>query len=379
MRVIENFTPAFIDKIQEVIYKYLWNNKRAKIRSEVLHLPKEHGGLRLMDFRQKHDSLKIWINTIEESAFLENIANSALLPKMKQKTWHCNIPSKQVNKIIPNESVWREVLRSWSKYNFLRPVTLDEITNQIIWYNSMIEYEWQESLCVRAWEADLVQIEDMINNKGDFLSYEELIAKYGRIMTWLDYKGLLYAIPNLWKEKIRRSNKSFQAGSFEPSNYYKLVEEHKLSHIVYSAMIKNENLLEDKRIKWQVKLEQEIDIKEFLRTFKNLYKVTIATKYRDFQFRLIHRIIPTAVSLHCWGILDSNSCRLCNQHIETIEHLFWGCPRVQDFWRGVIVYLQEQNVITNFDLSCKNVLFNLVHPKPGSIINFIFLIGKQFI
>uniref|UniRef100_A0A5B6YSU5 Reverse transcriptase zinc-binding domain-containing protein n=1 Tax=Davidia involucrata TaxID=16924 RepID=A0A5B6YSU5_DAVIN len=36
--------------------------------------------------------------------------------------------------------------------------------------------------------------------------------------------------------------------------------------------------------------------------------------------------LSTRDKLHQWGIADSSLCLLCNNHEETIDHLFFECP-----------------------------------------------------
>ena len=53
MMVLPKMPKSIIKNIENIIRNYLWNGGKAKIAYNILQLPKEEGGLNLVDFRQK--------------------------------------------------------------------------------------------------------------------------------------------------------------------------------------------------------------------------------------------------------------------------------------------------------------------------------------
>ena len=51
----------------------------------------------------------------------------------------------------------------------------------------------------------------------------------------------------------------------------------------------------------------------------------------NFQFKLLHRIIPTNSCLHEIKLKNANLCAFCKINDETIEHQFFDCPVKQSF------------------------------------------------
>ena len=65
---------------------------------------------------------------------------------------------------------------------------------------------------------------------------------------------------------------------------------------------------------------------------------TLLSKYREFQFMLLHGIIYTKEQLLRFGFVENNLCLFCNQEIETYKHLFLSCQKVNDIWKEMIEY-----------------------------------------
>ena len=52
-----------------------------------------------------------------------------------------------------------------------------------------------------------------------------------------------------------------------------------------------------------------------------------------FQYKIIHNILPTQMSLHRDGISDSDLCPFCKSEKQTLNHLFVNCTKATSFWK----------------------------------------------
>ena len=78
------------------------------------------------------------------------------------------------------------------------------------------------------------------------------------------------------------------------------------------------------------------------------------------------------------GINSNDNCIFCNNEIETLEHLFWRCQKVQNFW---IAIKDEMELSTGFRLDLSEMLV-LLGSKDGSnceLVNTIVNICKRHI
>ena len=71
-------------------------------------------------------------------------------------------------------------------------------------------------------------------------------------------------------------------------------------------------------------------------------------KLKEFNFKLLHGILPCNYNLKNWKIKDNNDCDVCGQ-VQTIEHLLYECDYVKPLW-GLV----EQ--ICDVDINFKKIL-----------------------
>ena len=70
-------------------------------------------------------------------------------------------------------------------------------------------------------------------------------------------------------------------------------------------------------------------------------RCTKSTKLIEFQFKLLHRRIPTNDFLLKIGRKENDNCTFCNNSSETLIHLFWSCHVTSSFWKSVTDWLQN--------------------------------------
>lgn len=162
----------------------------------------------------------------------------------------------------------------------------------------------------------------------------------------------------------------------------KLAGCHKISNLVYSKLIEDDTLLEPKRIKWERHLNVNISSEEFKKHFSNVHCVTVATKYRDFQFRLLHNAIITNKILCLWGKKTNDLCTFCKNATEDMLHLFCYCSKVVVIWDALKQYISSTASIVVHNGCVWNpysILMNTVQNRKSHVINLLVIIAKQYI
>ena len=115
----------------------------------------------------------------------------------------------------------------------------------------------------------------------------------------------------------------------------------------------------------------------FTNCFMKLYKITNSTKLRDFQYRLLHKKIPSNRELHKWGVKKNDRCELCSEQ-DSIQHLLYYCDHVIDIWQQWIAEVHD-NFNIKIDLTFEMIVLNTFTNRPGSLINLMGLVLKQLI
>jgi len=115
--------------------------------------------------------------------------------------------------------------------------------------------------------------------------------------------------------------------------------------------------------------------------FRKIRKSTTDTKLQWFQFRILHRILPTGRYLFMRKVIESPQCVFCGQFEETIEHLLWDCKTVKDFWNEWIAYVKEKcHNCQNLRLTKSIVLFGVeINTITDNVMDFLILLAKYYV
>lgn len=189
-------------------------------------------------------------------------------------------------------------------------------------------------------------------------------------MTYLQYYGLISAIPQEWVTELRKTRHILESYQLPYENFVG-----KMTARIYDKQTDDKDLLKPLCQKWQDKLRVNIIYEEFLEHFSRIYNLTKSTKFQSFQFRFLHRIIFTSDILYKWKIVASPRCSFCSDEYETIEHLFYHCTITKRFWEMLQSWYECQTN-TEIEFSIEEIFF-CNHEL--DILNVLFLLAKQFI
>ena len=86
------------------------------------------------------------------------------------------------------------------------------------------------------------------------------------------------------------------------------------------------------------------------------FKTTLDTKLREFKNKILNRILYTNEMLFRFKKVDSPLCDFCENELETVEHLFFFCTKV-----NISVSLEIKDVLFGIlDTSNINILVNYI-------------------
>ena len=258
-----------IKAFNELILKYIWNGKRPKINKDILTGKKEQGGLKLVDIEKKDMALKIqWVHRILEPDSLSAKLAYYFLPQIGPAIWQCNLLYSDVDIFMPKNTFWKEVLLAWCKLNFEQPITLNDIQNTTIWYNSDIRVANKPIFYAKCYNAGIIYISDIVKENMEFLSYNELITKFGNVMTFIEYYGILHAIPKAWKQLLK--NNMPIPNQNKLTFYEKFQNKLRSTSAIYNYIIDSPYLVNESKIKWEVILQNQWIINSFAISLKKL-------------------------------------------------------------------------------------------------------------
>ena len=80
---------------------------------------------------------------------------------------------------------------------------------------------------------------------------------------------------------------------------------------------------------------------EFLQHFPKIFKCTLDSKIRHFQFKLLHRILSDNNFLFKIQIRDSPLCNFCLTETDSLEHHLYLCQKVKGIWTSIFQWIRE--------------------------------------
>ena len=370
MMVLPTMPADLAKKLKNLIVKFIWNNTRPKIAYDFLILPKQDGGLGLVDLELKNKAIKIsWIQVLIKERKLESLVFANNFNIIKNLIWKCNLARDDV-KLFVSDPFWKAVFEAWFelKDKELKVFDYDD-SSEIIWMNSKIRINnkpvaWKDPI-----KAGLIYVRQLFSD-GKVIDIEK--AKQFKL-TVMELNSLVSAIPKEWRTKECLNNSHHNAGEIF---YEKSCNKNNIASFAYRKLIKSVSLVQ--RIeKWEAELNCNIEYDLFMTAFRKIYTITNIPKYRSFQYRLLHRAILTNKNLYKWNVVSSELCTFCNLEAESYIHLFVYCKYVEKLWLEVESLMHRiSGHPIHFNL--KTVILN-TFVEGNHINNFIGLVCKQYI
>ena len=138
------------------------------MRHEVLTGNKENGSGRLVNLAKRDRALKIeWIrkiNTLDDPV-LNFLAQYHLGLKIKEPVfWECNFCENDVHMFNCKTKFWEDLLKAWAEYNYSTPQTLEEILNQVLWYNSNVKIAGRFVMNEKMYGKGVIYVKDLVRD-----------------------------------------------------------------------------------------------------------------------------------------------------------------------------------------------------------------------
>ena len=73
-----------------------------------------------------------------------------------------------------------------------------------------------------------------------------------------------------------------------------------------------------------------------MKVYSLAFRTTLEAKLREFQCKILNRIVFTNDKRFRLGIIDSPDCVFCEEEVESIKYLLFSCKISSDFWKHVL-------------------------------------------
>ena len=273
---------------------------------------------------------------------------------------------------------------------FLELKTLYESDNgqEMILFNNKEILVGNRPFFLKDWfDSGIVSIQDILNENGKFLSFQEFQQIYEINCNFLNYYHVVSAIPKHLLERAKQTqlNKTlfFYSENFQlfPSLSINLTKMKNKNY--YWLFVKKSTPLVTALSKWERDLSSnDIHWKNYFTQIKFMCK---ENKLKEFYFKLIHRILVSKKELHLFGVSNNSNCTYCGQP-DSISHTFIECHLSKKFFQNVLQHFNKENA-TSFTQSDEELLFGKFLNTIGQLqrspllkkLNYCMLLAKYYL
>ena len=335
-----------IIKITSLMFKFLWDGKD-KVRRNVVIAPEQDGGLNMVNLYCFVRSLQAaWGARIVSGTKCTNIFLEFYAKKLGltvSQLFLSNVCTDQYNDIaliLPkfycdvlysfNKAKLKKNITQMSSIDFLRqPVFYNE---NFMWHNKVLYFpNWCRS--------DLFLICDLFDSSGNMYDSNAIIQKLQNRSNWISEYSIIKKVVSqkVSKYDVDTSLSKYVNKTRINAMYMMTIDgvidvSNVRSDVFYKIMIKDEITKPNAELYWNNRFSLNVI------SWQNIYNKRVKKlqdrKIAEFNFKLLHRIVPCGLSLSKWNHNISERCCYCNE-VESIEHMLFNCTRVQRIWNIV--------------------------------------------
>ena len=195
---------TMLEKIDKVLFNFLWGKKPSKIKRETIIADYSLGGLRMPDIFTVHAVAKIkWVNRLISEGVKHRW--SKLFWKMvnlEQHLFKCKIPISYKNRCIT--IFHQQIIESWFKIKCKFPLNTEEIGNEYIFDNTYIRsndkpLDYLQFKIPQIIAKD-IQVKHLMDNTGHLLNFQQAKNK----IKWNIIYLVITSSPKLYQKTGRK-------------------------------------------------------------------------------------------------------------------------------------------------------------------------------
>ena len=328
-------SPECMEKLDKMFINFIWGGKRHAVNKNIVYAPTDKGGLDMIRVKDFDQGLKLtWLRKyIKSKEPWHEIATKLHIDRL------FFVGPKEIILIMSrcHNNFWKDVckaaLRVHSCINISTPL---EIIKAPLWGNTFIniptQYKW--------FKYGVVEVGDLFKH-GAMYTREELNDRVQSVVPYITYRGIVQAIPKVWKTTIEEN---FQTShNMTLSTFQQLI----LADAKGCRTIRN--FIRIKEVEtpwtnaWNNTLDEVIERPDWTPVYKTLWKLRLSPNLQYFQYQIINRSLMTNKKLAQFKIVESNLCSFCLDSIETIEHMLYRCPLVKALWVKIQEWCNKNN------------------------------------
>ena len=355
---------------------FIWSHKNPKIKKTTMIGERKEGGLGMPDFDIINKSLKAaWVKRLSapEYAMWKSLPLDYLRDIGGKLIFDCNFSLKTLPQLSCLPLFYKDVLDAWQRIVAHTPLSKNDVENEVIWNNRFITIAGK-SVFFRPWyEAGVKYIKDLMSEDGNLLTFNEFQCKFCIKTHFLQYLGLLNAIPTSWKKLLKGTYGETETNDCEE----KITDIQSISSKMLRQLL-TKQIFEKPTSRGKLD-KAGFSAEQIAYIYELPFKLTLDVRMSVFQFKINHNILYTKSRLFRDKLAENDKCYLCNGR-QTLTHLFVECDSSKVFWIKFTSWWNSKNNPQVDNLQQRDILFAL-HPEKQTFlgINYCLLVARQYI
>lgn len=350
--------------MKQLFTKFIWNNRRSRLRLSLLYLPYERGGLQLPNLQWYFWAAQIraamhWFSPEPYLPWVQT--ESACSKDLRLDTYLYSAPVKKLKRSTDNPFV-RNTINVWHKVqSFLGESNLFSGFSPI-WGNDNFS-PGRKDQGFKLWATKgICKVMDLYK-EGKLVSFEELRNEYDIPQThffkYLQLRSFVYARTHSYTQPPLSILENLAVNNCTGKGQISLI---------YNILVKNhKDSTEHRKTQWVNDLQKDITKEEWREVCLKVQHLTINTHLRLIQYNWIMRTYITPVRLHKLNPNIPDTCIKCNIEKGTLLHCLWECPEIRKFWTEVIKCISQ--ITLNPVPDCPTLCILNLYPKDCMLNN----------
>ena len=335
----------YIQKIDRMLWDFLWSGKKMQIKKAICQLPKSMGGLNMIDILTciKVRRIKWVIRFLQEDQ--DQVSNIMPMQYLKCLDKYFDITlfalrvddTKDFLKCTKIPSFYKECISNYQELCYKGRVREPD-EDEIIWCNKKLKFN-NSIVCFPHWAKSGIKFISHVIEDGRVKEHEILSKLKKKAGYFFEIKKLVKSMPEEWKQNTKLKHNCSDINQSDllktkfqiPRKNMKCLKDLTAKDIYRILTLDKTPEIKSKEY-WQNKLNNdEIDFDCWFRNnFEN--KLT-ERKCLDFNWRIFHGQVMTENKLQHMK-LSNGKRKLCKKG-ENLDHILMLCNGIDQVWKMI--------------------------------------------
>ena len=373
---LPNPDEKYIKQINEMFFNFIWQKPIGNVKRDTVVKDYFNGGLKMTNIKAFISSMKgVWIRRVVNNEKLKNHASTLGIDF--NTLINTGIGSIEKCESECKNLFWKDVLMSWRE--ILQKDTdgsWETFLKSPLWYNKNIQIDDKPIFYKHFSQKGIQIVNDLFNEKGEVINFQEFTEKYGLENQVLQFNGLICSVKKYSKLFTKNEHSpTFISYPYIPKNIDVFLKSKKGIKDIYRILNKNVSEPTNKK---KIMEMFEVTENEIGKIYRLPFIITQNSRLQWFQYKINHLILTTNSFLSKINLVPSPLCTFCKEQPESITHLLWECEKVQNLLESIDTWIVDEGSFS-MNFNKRTFLFGIFNNNYATVQNLVILTIKYYI